>query len=153
MLQQVINVSSHQVLRPYILDGQLSVHAMWFDIYDGEVSVSKKKLLRIFTQKIIQSSVLPLFSSSQSFRPSERRFIYSRNEKLGTVFLGGLGSCVARRNARFLEGKCGKISHYLPIYYLILIKIVRFYRVLVNSIVFAISLYFCMPFLRVIYNI
>jgi carbonic anhydrase len=36
VLQQVLNIGSHAILRSFINDNRLFVHALWFDIYDGE---------------------------------------------------------------------------------------------------------------------
>ncbi|CAI4226766.1 unnamed protein product [Auanema sp. JU1783] len=36
VLQQVMNVASHRFLQTYFETGRLFVHAMWFDVYEGE---------------------------------------------------------------------------------------------------------------------
>uniref|UniRef100_A0AC34R2Q7 Carbonic anhydrase n=1 Tax=Panagrolaimus sp. JU765 TaxID=591449 RepID=A0AC34R2Q7_9BILA len=49
VLQQITNLSSHGVLRKYFSEGNLFVHGMWFDIYDGEVYLFSRKK-KIFIQ-------------------------------------------------------------------------------------------------------
>lgn len=54
VLQQVLNVGSHAILRPFINDNQLFVHGLWFDIYDGEFylfSRRKQMFIRINVSK------------------------------------------------------------------------------------------------------
>lgn len=43
VLQQLVNLSKHSVLWPYIKAGELFAHAMWFDVYSGELFLFSRK--------------------------------------------------------------------------------------------------------------
>ncbi|CAB3400100.1 unnamed protein product [Caenorhabditis bovis] len=48
VLQQMINISSHEFLKEYLENGKLHVHGMWFDVYKGEdylFSKDKKRFI------------------------------------------------------------------------------------------------------------
>lgn len=50
VLQQLVNVSSHEFLQPYFEAGRLFVHGMWFDVYNGDdylFSKDKKRFVLI----------------------------------------------------------------------------------------------------------
>lgn len=36
-LQQLTNIASHEFLREYIEQGKIGLHALWFDIFEGEL--------------------------------------------------------------------------------------------------------------------
>ncbi|KAI6205673.1 hypothetical protein M3Y94_00819200 [Aphelenchoides besseyi] len=43
VLQQLVNLSKHSVLWPYIESRRLFAHAMWFDVYTGELFLFSRK--------------------------------------------------------------------------------------------------------------
>uniref|UniRef100_A0A8R1E268 Carbonic anhydrase n=1 Tax=Caenorhabditis japonica TaxID=281687 RepID=A0A8R1E268_CAEJA len=50
VLQQLINICSHEFLKEYLESGRLHIHGMWFDIYKGEdylFSKDKKRFVVI----------------------------------------------------------------------------------------------------------
>ncbi|CAJ0934725.1 unnamed protein product, partial [Mesorhabditis belari] len=50
VLQQMINITSHEFLKEYLESGKLFIHGMWFDIYKGDdylFSKDKKQFVNI----------------------------------------------------------------------------------------------------------
>lgn len=43
-LQQLENIASHAVLKEFMSRRQVALHAMWFDIYTGDVYLFSKRL-------------------------------------------------------------------------------------------------------------
>lgn len=43
VLQQLLNIGSHSILRPYFNDNKLFIHALWFDIYDGQLYLFSRR--------------------------------------------------------------------------------------------------------------
>lgn len=39
----MLNIGSHSILRSYLNDNKLFVHALWFNIYDGELHLFSRK--------------------------------------------------------------------------------------------------------------
>ncbi|WKY14472.1 hypothetical protein Q1695_000203 [Nippostrongylus brasiliensis] len=75
VLQQLVNVSSHEFLQSYFESGLVFVHGMWFDIYNGDdylFSKDKKQFVLIDESTVpdllaeLESRCGPVLSSSET---------------------------------------------------------------------------------------